>query len=640
MTARFCASVHYFRTPVGRWEAILDRLSAAGIQGIDVYVPWNEHEREEGRFDFGEGDPRLDLPRFLGLVADRGMWILLRPGPQVNAELRNFGLPDRIVRDERIQARSPRGRPVFCPSPPVFFPAPSCASPGYEEEACRWFAAVGGAVGDAGQVRLVQVDNEAALFFREAPFDQDYRPEALALWKEWTGERGMDGQDPPIRREPGRDGLVRALAWIRFRRWMMARFIGRLREGLARAGLRGPFSHNMPPSGLWQPLAGADLAGVVDVVATDVYSTAAGFAQARDQILTLRSSEPEPFAAEMGCGTVWYAPGVTQFDNRFAAAAGLAYGLKGFNLYMGVGRDRWIGGLVAEGAEREGSDLLHFIQRLIRLMGVVGIQELEPVSGATIAIPRSYVDHSLASFPVPGGSPSLLAALGLPVHEMLVRDDWGLGLAVQSAWMERVRAFQEALAGGRVPYVISDGTHAAGPGLLLVPTYRYLPRDVMAKVLSHPGPVVAGPEDPLLDESLDPLPEDLVRAWKDARESGSLVVARDVDSAESAAAIAVAGRSVAEGLPYEATLVPPHAEILPYRSGGGGRWVSWIVSASQPGSRIALAPRRGWGWTRMLSIRPRAPGGEFVQEKGDGNLVIDLAGTEVHLVEWRQAGVE
>jgi len=63
MTVRFCTSVHYWRTPVGRWEHVLDRLCAAGMQGIDAYVPWSCHEIEPGRYDFGESDPESPCRR-------------------------------------------------------------------------------------------------------------------------------------------------------------------------------------------------------------------------------------------------------------------------------------------------------------------------------------------------------------------------------------------------------------------------------------------------------------------------------------------------------------------------------------------------------------------------------------------------
>jgi beta-galactosidase len=580
------------------------------------------------------------------------MWILLRPGPQVNAEMNNFGLPDRIVRDKQIQALGPRGRPVFCPSPPVFFPIPSYASTKYLEEVGVWFRAVGSALGPvlerANPVRLVQVDNETSLFFREAPFDQDYHPEALALWREWLEQRSLPGWDAPLRREPGREGLRRALSWVRFRQWMMLGCLGRMRGQLEEAGLpAAPLSHNMPPSGIWQPLRPGQLAETVDVVATDVYATASRFENARNQVLQLRSVDDEPFASEMGCGTVYFAPGIGPFDNRFAASAALAYGLKGFNLYMGAGRDRWIGGLVPEEGEREGADLLHFYQRLIRLLGTLKLRDLRPLSGAVVVVPDAYYDLSLAAFPLPGASPALLAALGLPLHEMLAPDRWDLGRPVQSEWIARLTECQEALSSSSIPYTMADGTKpAADDTVLLAPTFRFLSSTVVSTILDHVDSgarAVAGPEDPELDESLEPLPSDLTTRWREARSSGDLVVAASLDDPDVTDILRQAARSVADQLPFEISIRDPLTDILPHRGSDEDACVTWLVArGAGPGKRTVLKPRRGWRWTRRLAVREKPLGGEFIQEMGARGeaLALELAGREVHLVEWRRGDVE
>ncbi|MBW2263329.1 MAG: beta-galactosidase [Deltaproteobacteria bacterium] len=652
MTVRFCTSVHYWRTPVAEWEHVLDRLSAAGLQGIDVYVPWNCHEVAPGRYDFGSDDPLLNLPRFLRLVSERGLWVLLRPGPQVNAELNNFGLPDRIVRDEKIQALGPRGRPVFCTSPPIFFPVPSYASERYMDEVETWFAAVGDAIGPliekASPIRLVQVDNETGLFFREAPFDQDYHQDALVLWGEWLDERGLPRRDPPLRREPGRDGLRSAMAWVRFRQWMMLRCLERFKESLARAGLdAAPFSHNTPPSGLWQPLRPSQLEKVVDVVGADIYASAARLAGARDQVLQLRGIGQEPFAAEMSCGTVYFAPAIDSFDNRFVTAASLAYGLKGFNLYMGVGRDRWIGGLVPQGGEREGADLLHFYQRLIRLMGTIGLRDLEPVAGAAVILPDDYVTHSLAAFPLPGGSPALLSALGLPVHEALAPDEWDLGEPVQSEWIRRLHDCQASLSESSIPYFLSPGDRPLDANLLVMaPTYRYLSARIVDTLLAHVesgGLVIAGPRDPELDGDLAALPKAIVERWRAARDGGGLLVADSLESKPAREMLSRTSRKVAETLPFETAIRAPLAEILPHRCPDEGRWISWIVTrGSGPGTRMVLEPRRGWQWIRRLSIKQKTTGGEFVQDRGGfgESLTLDISGLEAHLVEWRRGDAE
>ena len=49
------------------WRTRLRQYKAAGLNTVDVYVPWNLHEPRRGVFDFGEGDsqfsPFLNITR-------------------------------------------------------------------------------------------------------------------------------------------------------------------------------------------------------------------------------------------------------------------------------------------------------------------------------------------------------------------------------------------------------------------------------------------------------------------------------------------------------------------------------------------------------------------------------------------------
>ena len=55
---------------------------AAGLNVVDVYVPWNLHEPRRGDFDFGEGSsqfsPFLNITRFLQLVKEEDLLAILR----------------------------------------------------------------------------------------------------------------------------------------------------------------------------------------------------------------------------------------------------------------------------------------------------------------------------------------------------------------------------------------------------------------------------------------------------------------------------------------------------------------------------------------------------------------------------------
>src|SRR5690606_144696 len=146
-----------------------------------------------GQLDFGEVRPELDLGAFLDLAHELGLFVFLRPGPHINAELTFFGLPGRIVRDEALSARSARGTPVYLHLPPRMFPVPSFASGRFHEEASRWLTAVGTVAAPRmypeGPIALVQVDNEPSLYFRNGAYEQDYSTEARVAFHRFLRAR-------------------------------------------------------------------------------------------------------------------------------------------------------------------------------------------------------------------------------------------------------------------------------------------------------------------------------------------------------------------------------------------------------------------------------------------------------------------
>ncbi|MDO8105577.1 beta-galactosidase, partial [Isoptericola sp. b441] len=79
-------AVHYWRLARETWEPILDSVKRMGFTMISIYIPWEAHEIERGRFDFGEINPSNDIDAFLTLCEDKGFRIIVRPGPQINSE--------------------------------------------------------------------------------------------------------------------------------------------------------------------------------------------------------------------------------------------------------------------------------------------------------------------------------------------------------------------------------------------------------------------------------------------------------------------------------------------------------------------------------------------------------------------------
>ncbi|MEK3800582.1 beta-galactosidase [Peribacillus sp. FSL H8-0477] len=97
------AAIHYFRLPKAEWNEVLDKAKEGGCNTIETYIPWNFHEMNEGEWDFS-GDK--DVAHFFQLCADKGLYVIARPGPYICAEWDFGGLPWWLSTKEGIQYRS------------------------------------------------------------------------------------------------------------------------------------------------------------------------------------------------------------------------------------------------------------------------------------------------------------------------------------------------------------------------------------------------------------------------------------------------------------------------------------------------------------------------------------------------------
>ncbi|XP_066154023.1 beta-galactosidase-1-like protein 2 [Euwallacea fornicatus] len=111
----FSGALHYFRVHPSYWKDRLRKYRAAGLNCVETYVPWNIHEPEDGRFDFGEDVEKNDFSLFLDLVAfvriaqEEDLLVILRPGPYICAEWEFGGLPSWLLRyNLKIRTSDPK----------------------------------------------------------------------------------------------------------------------------------------------------------------------------------------------------------------------------------------------------------------------------------------------------------------------------------------------------------------------------------------------------------------------------------------------------------------------------------------------------------------------------------------------------
>ncbi len=476
-------SVHYFRLDPKEWLAALTAVQSLGIDIVDLYLPWGVHEQVDGSFDFGVKDPRLDVVRFLKQVKNLGMLAIVRPGPHINAELTFFGIPERVIWNADCQARSPRGKPVVLPVPPLAFPVPSYASETFLEESDRWLAAVGEQLAPLvwphGPIVLCQIDNEGALYFRDGVYDQDHHPDAIATYRAFLLRKygsvaavrdvlhdpaaDIDTLVPPARLS-GKSmlDLARHLDAAEAQEEILARAFLRMKSTLHLAGLRGvPTMHNLPFGEGSTPLDPERVNQVVDLLGLDYYHVASETTRAeiarRTGDLAVRAGARgyAPFACELGAGFPPFFPPITEGDSAFTALTALAYGLRGFNVYMAVERDRWIGAPIdRHGRRRPFAD---FWESLVTALTRLDFFALHVEAAVHVVVPRNVrrlarVLHAfgpitLAAFHVSGGG----------AEQACFEDDFGTGspFALDAAeWLRKVEA---ALAGERIPFAVVAG---------------------------------------------------------------------------------------------------------------------------------------------------------------------------------------
>ncbi|XP_008246576.2 beta-galactosidase-1-like protein 3 isoform X2 [Oryctolagus cuniculus] len=96
-------SIHYFRVPREYWRDRLLKLKACGLNTVTTYIPWNLHEPERGKFEFSGN---LDLEAFVLMAWEMGLWVILRPGPYICAEIDLGGLPSWLLQDYKSRMRT------------------------------------------------------------------------------------------------------------------------------------------------------------------------------------------------------------------------------------------------------------------------------------------------------------------------------------------------------------------------------------------------------------------------------------------------------------------------------------------------------------------------------------------------------
>lgn len=146
--------IHYSRVPEAYWQDRLHKAKAMGLNTVAVYLMWNMHEPEKGRWDF---TGRQDVRRFIELAKKEGLHVILRPGPYVCAEWEFGGYPWWLLKDKDIQVRT--------------------NDPRFMEPAKAYLMKIGHLLSDlqidrGGPIIMVQVENEYGSFGKDTAYER------------------------------------------------------------------------------------------------------------------------------------------------------------------------------------------------------------------------------------------------------------------------------------------------------------------------------------------------------------------------------------------------------------------------------------------------------------------------------------
>lgn len=534
----YSGAVHYWRLERDLWPRILDRVQELGFGMIETYIPWSVHETAPDTFDWGTDDARKDVEAFLGLCEQRGLWLLVRPGPLINAELTDFGFPAWVVQDPAVQARSAVDSlhldAAWGFHPPRPFPVPSYASEAFYTYVARWFAAVCPLIArhlaPGGCVVGVQSDNETCYLFHDRAYASDYSAASLELYQRYLQERYSSlaalnvaycsAYQTFAQVEPPRDceveqraDMARHVDWVMYKEYQIRYSVARIARMLREQGIEGvPIFHDVAFQ-YRTPLDIAAMEQEIDWVGMNLYRNKEGYRGAMQRVRYLAGTTRLPFVPEFGCG-IWshHPQAPTPADQELITLLAFMHGLKAMNLYMLVERERWLGSPITRHATYR-PDYAAFYRRFLVFARHYHLWSMRRAPGALVLLNFDLGRYAALASSLHVAHTDLY---GFPRALFQVDLDLGLRWDItheaddhcRDNWLGTVITRLEARS---IDYDISD-THIALARLrryplVFVPTVDFMDAQDQARLLAYArqgGQLVIGPGLPYLTPALAP----------------------------------------------------------------------------------------------------------------------------------------
>lgn len=177
------AEIQYFRLDPKDWDTVLASAKSSGVNLVTTYIPWFFHEEEEGQIDLdGSTNPAKNLKHFFELACKHDLYLVARPGPFINSELRDGGFP-RWLFEKYPETLSHTASGQKC----LGRPCPAEGEPIYREKVYNWYNAVIPLIAsfqnlENGGVILFQPDNELSSAWSFGLLNSLYDPEIINVY--------------------------------------------------------------------------------------------------------------------------------------------------------------------------------------------------------------------------------------------------------------------------------------------------------------------------------------------------------------------------------------------------------------------------------------------------------------------------
>jgi beta-galactosidase len=535
-------AVHYWRLDRDKWDDILEKVKGMGFNTISIYIPWEVHEIEKGKFDFGQINPSNDIDAFLTLIEQKGLNIIVRPGPQINSELTWFGYPRRILEDKELQALNGQGTKAVLTQVPRPIPALSYAVDKFFDETALWYDAICPILAKhaypKGNLLAAQVDNEMAFFFHVNAYACDFNPAAIQRYRAFLRDKygslaelnqlygqkytSFDQLDPPRRFEAtSKEDIPYYTDWIEYRERYLIDSMDRLGKMMRERGLDDiVLFHNYPHplgpggavSGFTTPFNLMGLEEKLDFVGFDIYSRKELYDHVKTVVSYVVGTSRFPYIPEFIAGVwPWYLHPGDLGDEEFVTKAALMHGAKGFSRYMIVERDRWLDSPVRrDGRVREDHyDMFHRVNKVLVQHKFIDLRRQADV---LLLANRDYDRLEAASVLVSFPGDFLETPSGFseyPTFMTVSEKTLGFQEPIQMAKANWFTNCYRGLTQIGYPFLLSDTALAPDRWqrfkALVLSSYEYLNAALQRNLLEFAkagGLVVIGPQLPVLDEKM------------------------------------------------------------------------------------------------------------------------------------------